>query len=104
MPRKPSTPGSSTPGSGIPGVSAVEPAVAPLPRPDEPPRLTLPLVTGVISFPVLGTVLAVTGMPSSEIYPLLAYCGGIGAAVLIAASGGRKLITGLAELVLRVSQ
>lgn len=87
MPRKPSAPCSSAPSSSNPGSSAVEPAVAQLPRPEEPPRLTLPLVMGVISFPVLGTVLAVTGMPSSEIYPLLAYCGGIGSAVLIAASG-----------------
>ncbi|WP_129593426.1 hypothetical protein [Streptomyces sp. C] len=61
-------------------------------------------MTGVIAFPVLGTVLAIAGMPANEIYPLLGYCGAIGTAVLVAASGGRKLITGLAELVLRVSQ
>ncbi|MBW5485242.1 hypothetical protein [Streptomyces bambusae] len=87
----PSRNSSSTP------ASALSPAA-------EPTRLTLPMVLGLIAFPVLGTVLAITGVPAAEIYPLLAYCGAIGATVLIVASGGRKMIAGLAELVFRVSR
>lgn len=93
LPRKPIKPGSGTLERATPQVPAAEPT-----------RLTLPLVAGVISFPALGTVLAIAGMPTADIYPLLGYCGAIGTGVLVSASGGRKLITGLAELVLRVSQ
>ncbi|WP_407841370.1 hypothetical protein ACE1OC_41085 [Streptomyces sp. DSM 116496] len=67
-------------------------------------RLTLPVVTAVIAFPSLGSALSITDMPTAEIYPLLAYCGAIGVAVVIAASGGRKIVVGLAQLLLRASQ
>ncbi|WHM41120.1 hypothetical protein [Streptomyces sp. BPTC-684] len=67
-------------------------------------RLTFAQVTAVIAFPVMGSTLALAGMPVSDIYPLLAYCGGIGVAVLMAASGGRKLAAGLAQLLLHLGR
>ncbi|MFD0371136.1 hypothetical protein [Streptomyces sp. NPDC127114] len=70
----------------------------------EQSRLSLPFVLGIIAFPVLGTVLALAGMPTNEIVPLLAYCAGIGTAAVLVASGGRRLAAGLASAVLRITQ
>ncbi|MGO4635002.1 hypothetical protein AB4225_29345 [Streptomyces sp. 2RAF24] len=67
-------------------------------------RLTLPAVLGVIALPVIAAALAATGMPSSEIVPLLAYSTGIGIAAVLTLSGGRRLIAGLAALVVRATQ
>ncbi|MEV4192001.1 hypothetical protein [Streptomyces toxytricini] len=72
--------------------------------PAEQPRATLPVVCGVIAFPALGTVLAVVGMPSTEIYSLLSYCGAIGVGVTVAVSGGRRFVAALAQTLLRVGQ
>ncbi|MFB8040277.1 hypothetical protein ACFC8F_03120 [Streptomyces hydrogenans] len=67
-------------------------------------RLTLPVVLGVAVFPVTAAFLATTGMPTTEIVPLLGYSTGIGVFAVLALSGGRRLVAGLAALVLRASQ
>lgn len=78
---------------------------APSARPDpEQIRLPMPVALGLIAFPVLGTVLAVMGMPTSEIVPLLTYCAGIGVAAVLAVSGGRRLVAGLASFVVRITR
>ncbi|MFD8145460.1 hypothetical protein [Streptomyces sp. NPDC059708] len=63
-------------------------------------RLSLPLVT----FPVLGTVLALAGMSTSRIVPLLAACAALGVAQTVIAGGGGRLAAGLASAVLRSTQ
>lgn len=58
----------------------------------------------MIVFPVLGAILATSGMATNEIIPLLGYCAGIGVLAVLALSGGRRLVAGLATLVVRVAQ
>ncbi|AUH38879.1 hypothetical protein [Streptomyces sp. CMB-StM0423] len=53
-------------------------------------------VAGIIAFPLLGSVLALTGMPVQDVLVLLAGCGGIGAAVFAIGGGGRRLLEALA--------
>jgi hypothetical protein len=60
-------------------------------------RLTMAHVLPLIFFPVIGTVLFIVGMPVSEIPTFLGYCGGIGAAVTIAVTGGRRALLALAH-------
>ncbi|MFF6888598.1 hypothetical protein ACFY9F_36085 [Streptomyces sp. NPDC012421] len=81
--------------------AVMEPAVAPG---SESNRLTLPVVLGLAVFPVIAAVLASTGMPTTEIIPLLGYSTGIGVLAVLVLSGGRRLVAGLAALVLRASQ
>ncbi|AOR29715.1 hypothetical protein BFF78_00150 [Streptomyces fodineus] len=52
-------------------------------------------VCGISVFPVLGAVLAATGMPVREVFVLLAGCGAIGAAVYAVGVGGRQLLQAL---------
>ncbi|PWI05120.1 hypothetical protein DIZ27_41325 [Streptomyces sp. NWU339] len=63
-------------------------------------RLTLPHVLPLIVFPMIGCVLYVVGMPVSDIFAFLAGCGGIGAAVTIVVTGGRRALVALAHGVL----
>ncbi|MEV6594923.1 hypothetical protein [Streptomyces acidicola] len=77
-----------------------------VPSPDEASgtgRLTLPHVLPLIAFPTIGCVLYVVGMPVSDIFTFLAGCGGIGAVVTIAVTGGRRLLVALAHGVLAAS-
>ncbi|MFF0794725.1 hypothetical protein [Streptomyces spiralis] len=53
-------------------------------------------VCGITVFPVLGAVLAATGMPVRGVFVLLAGCGGIGAAVYAVGGGGRHLLQAFA--------
>ncbi|MFD8851861.1 hypothetical protein [Streptomyces sp. NPDC059604] len=70
----------------------------------QPGSISTTHVIGVVSFPTLGTVMAMGGMPVADIYPLLGVCGAIGVAAVFAASGGRRLIGNLASLLLRSGQ
>ncbi|MER6444456.1 hypothetical protein DEJ51_28630 [Streptomyces venezuelae] len=67
-------------------------------------HLSLPYVAGLITFPVLGTVLALAGLPTAEIVPLLAHCAALGAVAVLVVGGGRRLAAGLASAVLRITQ
>ncbi|MFJ5098941.1 hypothetical protein [Streptomyces sp. NPDC088557] len=60
-------------------------------------------VAGTLAFPGLGTLLMLNDVPPGEIYPLLGISGAIGVCVLLAASGGRRVLTALAVL-LRAGQ
>ncbi|MFG2754236.1 hypothetical protein ACWGFX_31965 [Streptomyces xanthophaeus] len=73
------------------------------PQPD-PHRLSLPYVAALVTFPVLGTVLALAGLPTAEIIPLLGYCASIGVTTVLVASGGRRLAAGVASAVLRITR
>lgn len=63
-------------------------------------RLTLPHVLPLIAFPMIGCALYVVGMPVADIFTFLAGCGGIGAMVTIAVTGGRRVLVALAHGVL----
>lgn len=63
-------------------------------------RLTLPQVLPTIVFPMIGCFLYVAGMPMGETFEFLAGCGGIGAAVTVSVTGGRRVAIGLAHAVL----
>lgn len=63
-------------------------------------RLTLPQVLPTIVFPMIGCFLYVAGMPTGETFEFLAGCGGIGAAVTVSVTGGRRVAIGLAHAVL----
>ncbi|MEU9272720.1 hypothetical protein AB0E04_46145 [Streptomyces sp. NPDC048251] len=65
--------------------------------------LTLPHVLPLIAFPMIGCVLYVVGMPVSDVFTFLAGCGGIGAAVTIAVTGGRRVLVALAHGILVVT-
>ncbi|MEU8436071.1 hypothetical protein AB0F18_24840 [Streptomyces sp. NPDC029216] len=69
-----------------------------------PHRLSLPYGAAQVTFPVLGTLLALDGMPTSRIIPLLAGCAALGVAHVVIAGGGRRLAAGLASAVLRITQ
>lgn len=61
------------------------PQLTPLPVPAEIPGApgrprTAAQVAGVVAFPVIGGVLAVTGMPVGDVLALVSGCGVIGAA------------------------
>ncbi|MFF9212974.1 MULTISPECIES: hypothetical protein [unclassified Streptomyces] len=58
--------------------------------------LTAAQVAGICVFPLLGVVLALTGMPVRDILGLLSGCGAIGALTIAAAGGGRRLLGALA--------
>lgn len=60
-------------------------------------RLTLAHTLLLIAFPALGAVLFALGMTTSEIPVFLGYCGGIGAAVTIAVTGGRRALLAIAH-------
>ncbi|EKX65585.1 hypothetical protein PV416_39785 [Streptomyces ipomoeae] len=62
--------------------------------------LTLPHVLPLIVFPMIGCVLYVVGMPVTDVFTFLAGCGGIGAAVTIAVTGGRRVLLAFAHGVL----
>ncbi|MFD4955810.1 hypothetical protein [Streptomyces sp. NPDC058451] len=52
-------------------------------------------------FPMIGGLLYIAGgMPTADVFTFLAGCGGIGAAVTIVVTGGRRLATALAHSVL----
>ncbi|MGW8729228.1 hypothetical protein ACWGNF_24760 [Streptomyces sp. NPDC055808] len=68
------------------------------------PRLTFAQVVPVVAFPALGSGLALSGMAVTEICRLLACCGAIGVAVLTAASGGKRLASGLAQMLLHLGK
>ncbi|MFJ2937897.1 hypothetical protein ACIO8G_34670 [Streptomyces sp. NPDC087219] len=81
----------------MPTKNPVPAVTPPAPAPDaEPSRVTLPIVLGLAVFPVTAAVLAMTGMQTAEIIPLLGYSTGIGVAAVLALSGGRRLLAGLA--------
>ncbi|RSS64657.1 hypothetical protein EF912_01985 [Streptomyces sp. WAC07061] len=69
-----------------------------------PRRLSPPYVAAPVTFPVLGTVLALAGMPTSRIIPLLAACAALGFAQSVVVGGCRRIAAGLASAVLRISQ
>lgn len=82
-----------------PGASAPE---------SEPSRtpvrvLTPAQVAGVTVFPLLGTGLVLQGVPVDDVLTLLAGCGAIGAGTIAAAGGGRRLLTALAEGMVRAA-
>ncbi|MFF3843410.1 hypothetical protein [Streptomyces sp. NPDC001930] len=85
---------------------SVSPRLVPASEPArEQARPSLPLTFALIAaFPVLGTVLALASMPTSEIIPLLGYCAAIGVGTVIVANGGRRLAAGLATLFLGNNQ
>ncbi|MFE3074227.1 hypothetical protein [Streptomyces sp. NPDC059247] len=60
-------------------------------------------VAGVLAFPGLGTLLLLNDVPPEQIYPMLGISGAIGVVVVLAASGGRRVLTALAVL-LRAGQ
>lgn len=75
-----------------------------------PPRLTCPCMSStggrfgpthalilLIAVLVLGCGLFLVGTPLSSTFALLSGCGAIGAAVLTAAGGGRRLVTVILE-------
>ncbi|GGV72180.1 hypothetical protein GCM10010277_84790 [Streptomyces longisporoflavus] len=84
----------------LPPPPAAEPArQAPAPLPGRlGPTHTLILL---VAFPALGTALFLNGTPTSDILILLGGCGGVGAAVLTAAGGGRRLMAVLVEAAVR---
>ncbi|MDA4893424.1 hypothetical protein PFZ55_41850 [Streptomyces sp. MS2A] len=59
----------------------------------------LPLIT----FPMIGCALYVAGMQLADIFTFLAGCGGIGAMVTIAVTGGRRVLVALAHGILAVA-
>ncbi|MER8062762.1 MULTISPECIES: hypothetical protein [unclassified Streptomyces] len=61
-------------------------------------------MTPVVVFPALGSGLALSGMAIPEICQLLGSCGAIGVAVLTAATGGKRLASGLAQLLLHLGK
>ncbi|MFJ6452242.1 hypothetical protein ACIQNV_37200 [Streptomyces hydrogenans] len=65
--------------------------------------LTTAHVLGVTAFPGLATLLTVNDVPADEIYPLLGISGAIGVGVVLAASGGRRVLAAFAT-VLRAGQ
>lgn len=76
--------------------------------PSEPERtaarpLTSAQICGITVFPVLGTGLSLAGMPVSDVLGLLAGCGTIGAATIVAAGGGRRLLSCLATAAVRAA-
>ncbi|MBC7272248.1 hypothetical protein ACF09G_36345 [Streptomyces albogriseolus] len=67
----------------------VFPLSAPEPAPDGRARLgTTARIAGVVAFPVIGGVLAVTGLPVGDVLAVVSGCGAIGA-VAVAFAGGR---------------
>ncbi|WP_329332707.1 hypothetical protein OG252_51880 [Streptomyces sp. NBC_01352] len=69
---------------------------------DPLPRFGAPQAFTAVSFPVLGSILHVTGMPLQDVFILLGGCGALGVAA-IAAGGGRRRLAGLASAVLRAT-
>ncbi len=63
-------------------------------------RLTLPHVLPLIIFPMIGCVLYAMSMPVADVFTFLTGCGGIGAAVTIAVTGGRRVLVALAHGIL----
>ncbi|MFD3890536.1 hypothetical protein [Streptomyces microflavus] len=63
-------------------------------------RLSLAHVLPLTVFPMIGGALHMAGMPTSDIFAFLGGCGGIGAAVTIAVTGGRRTLVALAHGVL----
>ncbi|MFD7020601.1 hypothetical protein [Streptomyces sp. NPDC059928] len=61
-------------------------------------------MTPVVAFPAMGSGLALSGMAVTDICQLLAYCGAIGVAVLTAASGGKRLASGLAQMLIHLGK
>ncbi|MFC9734230.1 hypothetical protein ACFWGM_20280 [Streptomyces roseolus] len=53
-------------------------------------------VLGVTAFPTLAALLTVNGVSAGEIYPLLGISGAIGVGVVLAASGGRRVLAAFA--------
>ncbi|MET9347698.1 hypothetical protein [Streptomyces termitum] len=53
-------------------------------------------VLGISVFPGLATLLTVNNVPAAEIYPLLGVSGAIGVGVVLAASGGRRVLAAFA--------
>jgi hypothetical protein len=84
--------------SGFPAApeSAPDPSTPEL----NPGRLTVAHVLPATAFPVIGGWLHVAGMPISEVFTFLAGCGGIGAAVTITVTGGRRALIAMARGVL----
>ncbi|MET7718949.1 hypothetical protein [Streptomyces sp. NPDC005407] len=71
-------------------------------------------VAGAVSFPALGSVLAMAGMPMTDVFTLLGGCGTIGftlfggcgiigAATAAAAAGRRRLVGALAGAAVRAA-
>lgn len=67
------------------------------------PRFGAPQAFMAISFPALGAILHMTGMPVQDIFVLLGECGALGLAAVIAVSSGRRRLAGLAAAVLRAT-
>ncbi|MFE4658191.1 hypothetical protein ACFRFJ_16090 [Streptomyces hydrogenans] len=86
--------------------SSVSPRLVPAPEPvRDQARPSLPFTFALIAaFPVLGTVLALAGTPTSEIIPLLSYCAAIGVATVVVVNGGRRFAARLATLFLGNNQ
>ncbi|GAA2524343.1 hypothetical protein [Streptomyces longisporus] len=91
------------------------PQLTPLPVPAEAPCVpgrprTGAQVAGVVAFPVIGGVLAVTGMPVGDVLALVSGCGVIGAASVTACGrlAGRpvagRLAASLAAAAVRVAR
>ncbi|MFD6826672.1 hypothetical protein ACFWC5_41045 [Streptomyces sp. NPDC060085] len=69
---------------------------------DTAPRFGVPQAVATVSFPALGAVLHLSGMPMQDIFVLLGGCGALGAAAVAVASG-RRLAAGLAAGALRAA-
>ncbi|MGW8955623.1 hypothetical protein [Streptomyces sp. NPDC055709] len=60
-------------------------------------------VAGAVAFPAMGSILAMAGMPVTDVFALLGGCGAIGAATVAAAAGGRRLFGALATAAVRAA-
>lgn len=80
--------------SPVPAAVSAQPAdPPPAAGAPAPIRLTLAHVIPATAFPVIGGVLHLaSGMPVSDVFTFLAGCGGIGAAVTVAVTGGRRMV------------
>ncbi|KPH99489.1 hypothetical protein OK006_8436 [Actinobacteria bacterium OK006] len=68
---------------------------------DSAGRLTVAQVLPTTVFPMIGSLLYISGgMPPADVFTFLAGCGGIGAAVTIAVTGGRRPAGALAHGIL----
>ncbi|MFF8973648.1 hypothetical protein [Streptomyces sp. NPDC014995] len=68
-----------------------------------PPRLSAAQAFTTVSFTVLGGALRLAGMPLGDVFALLGGCGALGAATVVAMSGGRRRLSSVAAAVVRAA-
>ncbi|MDX3772358.1 MULTISPECIES: hypothetical protein [unclassified Streptomyces] len=95
---------------GARAVTKILPDSAVLHQPTSPDlpgtgRLTVAQALPLTVFPMIGCLLYIVGaMPVPDIFVFLAGCGGVGAVVTIAVTGGRRAMVAIAHGVLAATQ